>query len=278
MNKFVIVSVVSSMIVACASSQSQTTTPTPAVAETTTVVVKDTITPPGATSEPVSADSCPNDMLLVSGKFCPKVKQGACLEHKGPKWAPCSKYAPSTCEVNTVEKSFCIDKEEEHDASGKPLGDMTFGQCEAVCKKQNKRLCREQEWTFACEGEDMLAFPYGNEYKPGACNANRTYKELMCGGHQPGRKSPTDLLCDLRANVSEYPECVSPFGVHNMVGDVDEWVRTPKYYKSPKVQFESGMKGGHFGAGRHRCEPTTYGHGAGYSQISSGCRCCEDEE
>lgn len=273
MNKIVILSVVMGFVVAaCGSSSVKTNAPeAEAVGDGGVACV------PSACPLPVKAESkCPGDMVLVSGNYCPKIREGACIEHKGPKWAPCSKYAPATCESKTVHKEYCIDRDEEHNASGIPLGDETFSQCKAVCASQGKRLCKEDEWTFACEGEGMLAFSYSNEYNPDECNVNRKYKELVCGPNQPGRKVRSDLLCDLRANISEYQGCVSPFGAHNMIGDVDEWVQTAPYYKAPHVTFDSGMKGGHFGAGRHRCRPTTYGHGAGYSQISSGCRCCED--
>ena len=38
---------------------------------------------------------------------------------------------------------------------------ITFHEAEALCKKDSKRLCTENEWTFACEGEEVRPYPYG---------------------------------------------------------------------------------------------------------------------
>ena len=65
--------------------------------------------------------------------------------------------------------------------------------------------------------------------------------------------------------------CVSPYGVHDMTGNVDEWVvnETGRPYKS-------GLKGGYWGPVRTRCRPMTTAHDENFTFYQVGFRCCGD--
>jgi hypothetical protein len=53
----------------------------------------------------------------------------------------------------TKPMDFCIDRYEYPNAYGElPLVAVTFSEAEKYCKLEQKRLCSENEWTFACEG------------------------------------------------------------------------------------------------------------------------------
>src|SRR5258706_447549 len=80
-----------------------------------------------------------------------------------------------------------------------------------VCQAAGKRVCLESEWNFACEGEEMRPYPYGFRRDPAACNADRT--DILNDYGQ---------LKDLRAPGNAYPRCVSPFGVRNLAGNLEE--------------------------------------------------------
>lgn len=67
--------------------------------------------------------------------------------------------------------------------------------------------------------------------------------------------------------------CVSPYGIYDMPGNIDEWVQSFDNYDT-KI---SNLKGGHYLHNcRARCRPVTTRHGPYYFQGSIGFRCCAD--
>src|SRR4029079_15307844 len=55
-----------------------------------------------------------------------------------------------------------------------PNGYLSGAMAARACKNAKKRLCRPDEWRTACGGEQGRQFPYGAEYKQGACNIFRS--------------------------------------------------------------------------------------------------------
>jgi formylglycine-generating enzyme required for sulfatase activity len=67
--------------------------------------------------------------------------------------------------------------------------------------------------------------------------------------------------------------CVSPYGIYDLTGNIDEWVQSFDFHDS-KI---SNLKGGHYLHNcRARCRPVTTRHGPYYFQASIGFRCCAD--
>ena len=145
-----------------------------------------------------------------------------------------------------------------------PAGDLNFIKADKLCRAGGKRLCLESEWNFACEGEEMRPYPYGWERRP-VCNQDREDLVANRGGKQ--------TLVDHRAPVGAYGECMSPFGVHNLVGNVDELVRRDKHFNP---RFRNALKGGWWMAGRNRCRPSTASHDDYFHELQVGTRCCAD--
>lgn len=211
---------------------------------------------------------CKEDMVHIHGEYCNVVKQ-VCLKWiDNPKlsYARCALYAKSECVSNRVHKEYCIDKYEMHEADGNVLGDKSWTDCKNLCNAEDKRLCDEDEWNFAAEGEEMFPYPYGYAFSKTICNIERS--PLVCG----------KVVCDHREPITKFPDCISPFGIHNMIGNVDEWIFVPEYNHSqvPGAKMKSALKGGHFSAGRHRNRVKTTDHNETFHQISTGCRCCSD--
>jgi hypothetical protein len=65
---------------------------------------------------------------------------------------------------------------------------------------------------------------------------------------------------------------VSPFGVHDMAGNVDEWATVD----GQPAGTREVMKGSWWLPGKHACRNGQGGHGANYGGTESGTRCCKD--
>jgi sulfatase modifying factor 1 len=215
-------------------------------------------------NEPASP-LCPPGMVLVEGEYCPNVRQECkrWLDPPGPYHEfRCAEYAPSTCLAPRVHKRFCVDREEYVTPGDTlPLAHQSWTSAESICKSRQARLCLESEWQFACEGEEMRPYPYGFERDSAACNIDR----MNLGKPQSG-------LNDLRAPASAYPRCLSPFGVHDMSGNVEEWATLDH----GRVPDRSTMKGAWWLPGKNTCRAATLGHGEVYEGPQVGVRCCED--
>jgi sulfatase modifying factor 1 len=225
-------------------------------------------TEPAAAREPPQPSACPQDMILVEGMYCPETKQ-TCKRWVDPPTNPywnfrCAEYVePAICLSKEREhKRFCIDRE-EYVAPGDtlPLNHQSYTSASKVCASRGGRLCLESEWQFACEGEEMRPYPYGFKRDATLCNIDRLHLGRPQGG-----------LNDLRAPITEYPLCSSPFGVHNMSGNVEEWA-TLDHGRLPD---RSTMKGAWWLPGKNNCRAATTGHGEIYEGPQMGIRCCKD--
>ena len=215
-----------------------------------------------------ASTECPGDMVLVEGAYCPDVRQ-TCLRwlDEGKFWNfRCAVYAKPTCaSAERTPMTFCIDRYEYTKPSDTlPEVHHSWTSAGAVCASQGKRLCLESEWQFACEGPEMHAYPYGDGFHRNAATCNIDRSNLG---------KPNAGLRDLRSPAGAHPECVSPFGVYDMSGNVEEWT-TLDHPTDPKDT--SSMKGAWWLPGRNHCRAATTGHGHTYEGGQVGVRCCAD--
>jgi formylglycine-generating enzyme required for sulfatase activity len=216
--------------------------------------------------EPPDA-ACPVDMVHVKGERCSEPKQ-FCKE-----WLPrvshgtkiaCKEFAKSTCEGYRRPMRYCIDRYEyQPEGYSYPLTHVAWGEAQNLCRAMGKRLCLEDEWEFACEGPDALPYPYGYVRDGKKCNHDFAEIDLVTG---------PDQFIDRRVARDALPDCVSPFGVFNMVGNVDEW--TTRY--SAEKPFRSILRGGWWLVGRNRCRAATANHNELYAGVQTGFRCCKE--
>ena len=222
---------------------------------------------------------CPAGTKLVSGMFCPEVEQ-KCLRWLDKDQRPeanfgigplrCAEFAPPKCLSKTRKRmEFCMDEFEWPNKFGElpPVG-MSWYDAEKQCKSAGKRLCTADEWTFACEGPDVKPYPYGD---------GRHRDDTICNIDKPSMDPSTPR--------SEWPKhyrgvpsgsmekCVSWADIHDMTGNVDEWVNNVGGRTDGDPYF-SGLKGGYWGPVRTRCRPMTTVHGPGHSFYQNGFRCC----
>lgn len=250
------------------------------IAEVTIEINQTPIINDNAIEQKSTDDSCPNGMIHIVGNYCPKVKE-VCKTwnpndpSSGPnaKFRRCLEFYPTEClSKEKIPMNFCIDKEEYTDnhkgsPSNLPVTNLSWTEYKEIGKSMDKRFCSEDEWIFAAAGEEMFPYTTGLKRPTGICNIDRD-KDIICGKD----------LCDHRASSEEYPNCLSPFGVHNMAGNVDEFIEVKKYQHSKikDLWMRSALKGGHWLPVRNRTTPRTNDHDEGFHQISIGTRFCKD--
>ena len=226
------------------------------------------VSPPASPTAWPSPSACAADMVLVEGDYCPDVKQ-TCLRwlDEGRFWNfRCAAYGKPACaSAARTPMRFCIDRY-EYTKPGEKLPEVhhSWTSAGAVCASQGKRLCLESEWQFACEGPEMHAYPYGDGFHRSAATCNIDRSNLG---------KPNSGLRDLRAPADAHPQCVSPFGVYDMSGNVEEWT-TLDHPSDPRDT--SSMKGAWWLPGRNHCRAATTGHGHTYEGGQVGVRCCAD--
>ncbi|HEX2881927.1 MAG TPA: SUMF1/EgtB/PvdO family nonheme iron enzyme [Polyangiaceae bacterium] len=208
------------------------------------------------------ATACPSDMVLAEGLYCPQLEQRC--QTAPNQTAPasgntCQRYLPSRC--LTAQKQLlrvCIDRYEWPNQLGqKPLVLVGFDEAQQLCESAGKRLCDEQEWSFACEGEHLLPYSYGYERDPTRCVIDRLANKPSerwarydeCMDNDRCREAFSEI--DQREPTGTFRGCVSPVGAHDMTGNVSEWVRV----LGPKPGHAT--KGGYWGPGPDQCRATT---------------------
>jgi len=230
------------------------------------------VTPPAPTAPAAPAsDACPAGMILVDGEYCPEAEQ-KCLEWMDPPTSRyanfrCKRYAkPSVCKVPRVHKRYCIDATERTEESGGlPRHFMSWTSSKALCESQGARLCRESEWIFACEGEEMRPYPYGWERDSTACNVDISENIGKVG-----------RLVDHRSVAGAHAKCASPFGVQDMAGNVEEWTQADGPGQGSKMGWKEVLKGSWWIPSRHACRQFQVGHNDVYNGAETGTRCCKD--
>lgn len=251
-----------------------------------TVVAASEPMPDEVEYQALAARSCPRDMISVRGMALPTssdivevLQDSTCDE-----WI--STHFPARCARFNREKwtkvkeglkrhamDFCIDTYEWPNMPRvEPRVFIDWYSAKRTCETAGKRLCTEEEWTFACEGEEGLPYPYGYERDATACNIDHGWIAPDTDALMNPTRTPDELKRLWQGVPSGSMErCVSPFGVHDMTGNVDEWTTSTR-----KKGYRSILKGGYWSVVRNRCRPTTRIHFEGYSNYQQGFRCCTD--
>lgn len=170
----------------------------------------------------------------------------------------------------------------------------------AACEAAGKRLCRRKEWLRACRGDGRYMYPYGARGVRGRCVTGKPHLLTVMFGNKRGGWSYEDFnspKLDLEpgylARAGEYEGCASELGVHDMVGNLHEWVADMvdqevmdrlaeegvERREQPWVEGNGVFMGGFFSTTSELgpgCYYTTVAHEPSYHDYSTGFRCCAD--
>jgi sulfatase modifying factor 1 len=248
--------------------------PSPIGAATLAIAMVPNPPPPEEKTARAEPKACPEGMALVEGDYCPEVEQ-KCLEWMDPPSSRyhqfrCAHYDKSVCKSKErVHMRYCIDVTErvedtagDGEATSKPRHFMSWTSSRKLCEAAGGRLCRESEWQFACEGEEMRPYPYGHDRDSSACNVDISENIGKVG-----------RLVDHRSPVGSHDKCASPFGVQDMAGNVEEWVQADG---RGKMGWKEVLKGSWWIPSRHACRQFQVGHNDVYNGAETGTRCCKD--
>ncbi len=213
--------------------------------------------------EAPATNACPRNMAHV-GKSCVDKYEGSLVEilDDGSE-VPYSPYqAPNGHKVRAVSRRGVV-----------PQAHISMVEGQRACKASGKRLCHANEWKTACKGPEKTQYPYGNKRVASACvDTNRTSPMTVLYGGERSARTMNDPRANQQANTLEATgaaeACTNDYGVHDMVGNIHEWVDDGSfrggYYLDTKLNGEG-------------CDYRTTAHAPAYYDYSTGFRCCADE-
>ena len=120
-------------------------------------------------------------------------------------------------EVSTVQYQACVDagtceptsktagcNSVANERSDHPINCINWSQADTYCLWAQKRLPTEAEWERAAKGDGRRPFPWGHEVPS---------RDLLNFNNNVGSTT----------RVGSYPLGISPFGLHDISGNVQEW-------------------------------------------------------
>jgi hypothetical protein len=203
-------------------------------------------------------------MALVEGRFCIDRWEASLVEVAPQGEVPFSPYAsPRARSVRAVSVEGVV-----------PQGYISRDQATRACAAAGKRLCLEGEWVLACRGEAPHRFPYGDTRQTGVCNDSgisplRALFHDAPGMYNPGPMNDPRLnqLPNTVAKTGAFTKCSNAFGVFDMVGNLHEWVTSPRPTFRGGYYLDTHLNG-------DGCAYRTTAHAADYHDYSTGFHCC----
>ena len=137
-----------------------------------------------------------------------------------------------TYEVTNAEfRRFRPEHTYPEGAEGLPVTGVTRSEAEAYCRSVGKRLPSNAEWEKAARGTDGRRYPWGEAFDPAKANVRRVDRAPASDPTAVGKLKnggADTAVCtvdpDGKLPGGSFPAGVSPYGCHDMAGNVWEWV------------------------------------------------------
>jgi sulfatase modifying factor 1 len=227
-------------------------------------------------SDPGPSPECPEDMRLVWGEHHDEV-QHLCLDpRRDAKDTHCFAYAEGVTALEGERTSIrvCMDRfEAPNQAGAKPMVMRSYESGRRWCEKRGKRMCTEAEWETACEGPEQLPYAYGWAVARSVCNSDKQWKPVDFArfGKDPEQAAAESDRLWQGSPSGRYAGCVSPFGIGDMMGNVEEWVTSRRGRKHP-----GALMGGFWAKPWTGCRGTNDAHEPTFAFYETGFRCCAE--
>ena len=210
--------------------------------------------------EAAGEGGCPDGMVVVAD-FCVDKYEASLQSLAGAPWSPFVEPGDETLRAVSL-------------AGAIPQAFISGAQAATACANASKRLCTDAEWLRACQGEAARTYPYGETRDATACSETRDVPPpVEMFGPVPATwdlgNACLDQLDDTLSTTGAWAGCVTPEGVLDLVGNVQEWTS----------DAAGTYRGGSFvdasinGPG---CLNLTTAHDVDYADYTTGFRCCAD--
>jgi len=215
---------------------------------------------------------CPPDMATIDDRFCVDRFEAGLVEilpngEERP-WSP----------FESVEKRVVRAVSEPGVV---PQGYISGTQAAEACGRSGKRLCKPAEWKKACKGPGRKTYGYSDASEAGRCNdrGRGPMGVLFAGQFDPDdrrewnwermNRPELNQVAGTVAKTGEHESCTNDYGVHDMVGNLHEWVDDPAGTFQGGYYLDTHLNG-------DGCDYVTKAHAVWYHDYSTGFRCCAD--
>lgn len=219
--------------------------------------------------------SCQAGMVLVDGEACTEVEHTCLRKMEDDPAHRCLEFkvGADQCIAPRGKLHFCMDRYEWPGTPGaQPRVLVDYYEAEKLCKSVGKRMCKEDEFYLACEGPEHWPYAWGHVRHPSPCNIDRPYLMVDWQKWAKGREAMTEEARRLdQALPIGSSKCWSPYGIHDIAGNVDEWTTS-----RPGRDLEGSLNGGYWGPVQNACRYVTLVHGPEFLFYQIGFRCCSE--
>ncbi len=221
-------------------------------------------------SEAPGDPGCPSGMVRLtraaspSGGFCVDRFEASLVLDADPTQHHSPFHNPGSTAVRAVSLQNAV-----------PQGYIDQVRAKAACERSDKRLCTSAEWLHACQGQALRTYPYGTTRVPGLCNDDRRQHvavEFFPNDPNPFSKINNACLSQLPNSVDlngENAACITPEGVHDLMGNLHEWIDDPAGTFRGGFYDDTTING-------NGCLYRTTAHDVNHWDYSTGFRCCAD--